>query len=134
MSDEKENEEPPKITTLEWIVAIASALCIAGIVAILIYEQTRERINYPVISVKLLDIQKIEDGYLARVTVRNDGDKTGSRVECKADLVTGGNKTETSVARIEFVPPRSSKKAGFVFREDPRTGELRLRAGGFEER
>jgi uncharacterized protein (TIGR02588 family) len=129
-----EDDQPPPITALEWVVAIVSAICILALLGFLINEQVSSKQLPPDISLKLEGIEKQSDQYLARVSVHNSGDKTASRVECAAELKFGSNQVEQSTARLEFVPPHSRKKIGFIFQHNPSEGELRLSPLGFEER
>jgi uncharacterized protein (TIGR02588 family) len=129
-----EEDQPPKISALEWGVAILSAICVVAIVAILIIEQIKMGEPVPRISIKLEKVEKQKEHYLVTATAHNDGDKTGSRVECRAELKRGEQTVEQRTARIEFLPPHSKKKIGFYFERDPNSAELTLRPGGYEER
>jgi uncharacterized protein (TIGR02588 family) len=132
--EREKDERAPKVTTLEWVIAIASALIFVALIALLVFEQFQEKRPFPVITVAMTSIEPQSTNFLARAEVRNEGDKTASRLECKAEILREGKVVEESIARVEFVPPHSTKKIGFVFRENPREGELRLQPGGFEER
>jgi uncharacterized protein (TIGR02588 family) len=129
-----EEDQTPKISPLEWIVAALSAICVVAIVAILIFEQVNMGEPVPRISINLEKIEKQKDHYLVTAIARNDGDKTGSRVECTAQLKRDEQMLEQRTARIEFLPPHSEKKIGFYFAQDPNAAELRLQPGGYEER
>jgi uncharacterized protein (TIGR02588 family) len=131
---EKEKDPAPKITALEWVVAILSAAAFAAIVAMLLFEQSRQDRPFPIVTAKITRVEKESTNFVAMAEVRNDGDKTASRLECTAEVVRDGKAVESRMARVEFLPPHSSKRVGFVFGDEARAGELRVRLGGFEER
>lgn len=142
MSEEKEKpkekapeeDRPPKISALEWFVSILSIIAVAGVVAILIHEHMTETQPTPVLTIHVDKIEKQGEHFLAAATARNDGDKTASRLECLARLTGRDNAVEEHMARIEFLPPHSTKRIGFVFSRDPREGDLKVAPGGYEER
>jgi uncharacterized protein (TIGR02588 family) len=100
----------------------------------LIWQQVKTDIPSAMMTATVESVTPQHESYLAHVTIKNEGDKTAYRLDCTADLVREGKLVETSMARVEYVPPHSTKKVGFYFKQNTRTGDVRIHFGGFEER
>jgi uncharacterized protein (TIGR02588 family) len=63
-------------------------------------------------------VAKASSGYLARITVHNTGGSTAAQVEIEGELTVGGE-MERSEVTLDYVPDRSQKHAGLMFRRNP---------------
>ncbi len=72
-------------------------------------------------------------GFLVRITAVNEGGTTAEGVIVEAELRSGTEPVERSRTTIDYLPPRSEKKAGLFFTRDPRQLDLQVRSLGYEE-
>jgi uncharacterized protein (TIGR02588 family) len=63
-----------------------------------------------------------------RYEVRNDGGLTAESVRVVGELTRNGRTVETVSSTIAYVPVESRRAGALVFREDPRSGTLTIRA------
>ena len=106
---------------------------IAGVLGFLLYTGINE--NHPVPDVKLTvdSVLRIQNGYVVRVTVTNEGGLTAGGVTLEGELRNGAELVERSETVIELLPSHSKKRAGLFFSRDPNRFELKLRPLGYEE-
>src|SRR4051794_16192634 len=71
--------------------------------------------------------------FLVQFSIRNDGKKTAAQVIVEGKLERGELSSETSSVTFDYVPGGSVRHGGVLFRHDPRSSELTLRALGFRE-
>jgi uncharacterized protein (TIGR02588 family) len=101
----------------------AIALCLIGILG---WEAMQAPGRPPSVSVAVERITPTEGGYIVGVRAQNRSSTTAAGVVIEAEL--GGERGE---ATLDYVPGRSSRTAGFFFEQDPRRGELSVRALGY---
>lgn len=127
----KPGREP--VPPLEWLSAALGLLLALGIVGALVREGLAGSDHaVPVLAVKTSRVVAAGGGYVVEVTVANAAPHTAASVQIEGQLETPGAEPETSNATIDYVPGRSSAKAGLLFATDPRAGELKLRVMGYE--
>ena len=83
-------------------------------------------------SFRLGQIEAQPQGFLVPFEAVNDGDATAAAVEIVGRLRLG-ELTEESRVTIDYLPAASYGRGGLWFRQDPRQGELVLRAEGYLE-
>lgn len=71
--------------------------------------------------------------HLVHFTARNEGRATAASVTVEGELSTGTGEPVLSTTDIDFVPAGSSRSGGLYFRDDPRRGQLVVRALGYTE-
>ncbi|MBC7767365.1 MAG: TIGR02588 family protein [Phycisphaerales bacterium] len=118
----------PNTPLIEWIVGGFGALVFAAMVAVLTANALTDPGGLPSIVTSVERIEAVEGGYAVAFTARNEGDTTAAMVEITAEA--GG---ETHSATIDYLPPRSQRRGGVFFERDPRGGELKLRAEGYQD-
>ena len=82
---------------------------------------------------RLEDVQPAGDGFVARIAGVNASPETAAAVQVEGVLSRGGEEVESATATLDYVPGHSEKRGGLFFAEDPREGDLRLRALGYQE-
>ncbi len=87
----------------------------------------------PALSVRAAEIRQQAGTYVVRIRARNEADATAAAVLVEGQLREGGATVETSQATISYVPGHSERRAGLIFRRDPRARQLVLRVAGYEE-
>ena len=116
----------------EWIAAgIGVALVLASI-TVLIHSAATLR-GSPQLSVRAASTEPAGRQYLVTIEVGNQGGSTAADARIEAELRRGAEIVERSETTIDFVPPKSKRRAGLFFLNDPRAHELTLRASGYRE-
>jgi uncharacterized protein (TIGR02588 family) len=117
---------------LEWAAGAFGALVFCGMLGVLISTGLSGADNPPSISVDVERVVATENGYLLEFAAYNEGDVTAAAVEIVAELKAGGEMQERR-ARFDYLPPRSERRGGFFFETDPRQGDLRVYADGYND-
>jgi uncharacterized protein (TIGR02588 family) len=87
----------------------------------------------PDVKLSVASVVEIRNGFLVRITAVNEGGMTAEGVIVEAELRSGTEPVERSRTTIDYLPPRSEKKAGLFFTRDPRQLDLQVRSLGYEE-
>ena len=121
-----------QIPRLEWLFALLGAGLVFGTASFILYEGFTRGSSPPDIRVTVESVARLNES--SRVVLRavNRGDSTAADVKVEATLVRGGNVVETTELTFQYLPPNSERKGGVFFENDPRTGELKVRAKGYE--
>ena len=117
----------------EWIVAIASAALVLGVLGFLIWDAVRSPRTPPDITIEVDSIQTAGPGYLVLFRAHNTGRTTAAEVLVEGELEADTGSVETAETTIDYVPAEGRQHGGLYFREDPRRLRLRLRAHGYRE-
>lgn len=129
MAERKHRGETP---LLEWIVGGLGAVIFCAMLAILGQNALSNANAPPDIRVRIERITSVENGYAIAFIARNEGDITAAGAEFTATLNSGAM-TEQHQATIDYLPPHSERRGGFLFANDPRAGALTIRAGGYSD-
>jgi uncharacterized protein (TIGR02588 family) len=116
---------------LEWIVAAIGVLLVGGAIAYLVYHSMTRGQTPPDIRAVAERVLELDHGYVVQFRVRNEGGSAAAQVTIEGELVGADGTTERAEAVLDYLPPRSDRTGGLLFRSDPRQGELRLRATGY---
>lgn len=124
---------PERIPLVEWIAAFFGLAVVAGMIAFLALEAVKERDDVPpFLTVQPLRLAEMDGQYVVEIQVNNATFKTGAAVQVEGKLSKGGSDVETSNVSLSYVPGRSHRRAGLVFRHDPRRYNVSLRVTGYE--
>jgi uncharacterized protein (TIGR02588 family) len=82
--------------------------------------------------VQVESVVTLKNGYLVKIKVVNYGDTTAEGLIVEGELNKGEEQLELSHTEIDYAPAHAEKQGG-LFSQDPRRGELRVRALGSEE-
>lgn len=121
------------IPLLEWIIGGIGLLIVAATVAVLVHEAVAGDNSPPDVKLTVEAMRPLRNGYLVKVRAENEGGEAAARVPVEVELVSQAKVIETSDTQFEYLPAHSVRDAGVFFTQDPREGELRLRARGYEE-
>lgn len=119
------------VPTLEWIVGGIGALLVALIVGYLVYAALGRDETPPDVRLRVLEIRPFAESYVVRFEAENEGSLAAAQLVIEGELELPGGSLETGQATIDYLPPRSTREAALVFREDPSAGTLTLRPIGF---
>jgi uncharacterized protein (TIGR02588 family) len=127
------NRRAPQTSTVEWIVAAASAVLVLGVLGFLIYDGVRKPQTPPDVTVQVDSISKAGPGYLVLFRALNRGRATAAEVLVEGELEADTGRVETSQTTIDYVPGGGEQRGGLYFTRDPRILRLQLRAHGYRE-
>lgn len=139
MSTSSDRQTPAKksgsseIPLLEWIIGAIGLVIVALAVGVLIYEAVAGDKSPPNVKLTVQSIEPMRHRFLVRVLAENEGGEPAARVAITAELRKESTVLETGETQFEFLPSHSSREAGVFFTQDPRQGEIHLRARGYEE-
>ena len=132
-SGSQKPQEENAIPILEWIVATIGFVLVAGVISFLLYEAIGGNRLPPDVKLSVDSVVETRNGYLATITAVNEGGITAEGVDIEGELKRGPETIERSRTTIDYLPPRSEKKAGLFFTHDPRQLDLQVRSFGYEE-
>ena len=132
-SGSQKPQEENAIPILEWIVATIGFVLVAGVISFLLYEAIVGNRLPPDVKLSVDSVVQTRNGYLAKITAVNEGGITAEGVDIEGELKKGTETIERSQTTIDYLPPRSEKKAGLFFTRDPRQLDLQVRSLGYEE-
>ena len=127
-----EKETPNRATPrLEWIVGGLGTLLVGSAIAVLLYHALVRDRSPPDIRVTAGQVLDLQGGYLVRFRASNEGNSAAAQVTIEGELAGPDGAIEVSDVVLDYLPPRSDRQGGLLFSENPRNGELRLRATGY---
>jgi uncharacterized protein (TIGR02588 family) len=135
-SKSKGNEKQPpgaEIPALEWIVGSLGLVIVVLAVGVLLYEAFAGDKSPPDVKLTVQTTTQLRNGYLVKVRAENQGGEPAARVRITAELMGKKQVLESRETQFEYLPPHSTREAGVFFSTDPREGEVRLQAQGYEE-
>jgi uncharacterized protein (TIGR02588 family) len=133
MKKSKSNVQRRSIPLSEWIAAGIGVALLLGSIAILIYGVATSPDSPPRLSVRVASIERAGEQYLVLIEVQNEGGSTAADARIEAELRQQDSVVERSETTLDFVPRKSTRRAGVFFSRDPRANELTLRASGYRE-
>jgi len=113
---------------LEWATGALGALVLAVMLGVLVNAGLSDADAPPDVRTRVERILPVTDGYVVELIAENAGDQTAADVEIIAKL--GADEAR---ARFDYLPPHSERRGGVFFRNDPRAGDLTLRADGYAD-
>lgn len=107
---------------LEWIASALGLVLTLGVMAVIARDAFGSGDQLaPDIAVAATGVRRSGAGFLVEFEARNLSPITAAQVTIEGKLPGG----ETSMATIDYVPGRSSRRGGLYFGEDPRGAQLR---------
>ena len=134
-ADRERNEAQGERTPLlEWVAGAVGATLTLTLIGFLGWEAWTSPGDVPPdVTVRLEAVLPAGEGFVARIVAANGSPETAAAVEVEGVLSRDGDEVETAGATLDYVPGNSEKRGGLFFSEDPREGDLRLRALGYQE-
>jgi uncharacterized protein (TIGR02588 family) len=116
----------------EWATGALGALLVLATVAFLGYQAAAEDGTPPDLVVGVESVSRTASGaWRVEFTARNQGGTTAARVQIQGELRAPGAEPEMGEVILDYVPGHGERRAGLLFRGDPRRG-LELRALGYD--
>lgn len=120
------------IARMEWFVALLGLALVVSTLSWIIWRGLMRESAPPQVSLQVLSVVQIGNGYLVNVQAINQGGKTVADVKVAGTLGNARGQVETAEMTFRFLPPGSPKQGGLFFAQDPRTLKLELSAQGYE--
>jgi uncharacterized protein (TIGR02588 family) len=126
-------DHPPDVAIplLEWVVGALGALLVAAAIAALVYNSLTRGQTSPHFRLEAARVLDLQNAYLVQFRAFNEGGSAAAAVTIEGELVGPDGRAEVSEAVLDYLPPRSTREGGLLFENDPRAGELSLRAKGY---
>jgi uncharacterized protein (TIGR02588 family) len=115
-----------------WLAAVGMLFVLASFTMLLRESLTGNR-RVADISVHIEEILPSAQGYLVSLRIGNSGNGTAAALNVEGVLRRGGTHVETSLVTVDYVAAGSERDATLIFSNDPRQGELTVRAKGYFE-
>jgi uncharacterized protein (TIGR02588 family) len=116
----------------EWVVGAVGLVIVVVTLGVLLYETMAGDKTPPDVKLRVQSIATLRNGFLVKVEAENEGGEPAARVPVQGELVQAGKVSETAEVQFEYLPAHSKREAGLFFKQDPRQGEVRLQALGYE--
>lgn len=130
----KRRDEGPRTRPMEWLLAGASALLLAGMVGYLAWEGIARPDGPPQVVVLAGEPRAVAGGFLVEFTARNDGRSSAANVQIVGELGQPPDGVlERSEAVLDYVPEGSTRRGWLRFTRDPARHGLAVMVGGQTE-
>jgi uncharacterized protein (TIGR02588 family) len=119
------------IPWLEWLASGIGFLLVVGVFGVIGWQAFGDATSAPEITVETTGVAPAAGSYRVTFTARNDGGAAAAQVRIEGTLSDGSRPSETSSVVLDYIPGHSAREGGLFFTQDPRAGDLALRASGF---
>lgn len=133
MSEEEPRGHAHGISRWEWLVAALGLSMLVATIWILLAARFDLPRRPPDVAVRVREVVRVSNGWLVRIEAENAGDETAAGLRIQGALARAGAAPEQAETQLDFLPGRSTRRAGLFFAADPRAGRLELRAVSFQE-
>jgi uncharacterized protein (TIGR02588 family) len=118
----------------EWVIAAAGAAITIAAIGLMVSEGLEHSEGeVPDVVVKADSIVEVSAGYVLVFSAINEGDATAAAVQVTGTLFADTGIVEERSTTMDFVPTRSQRGGGLIFRLDPRAFRVTLRAEGYQK-
>jgi uncharacterized protein (TIGR02588 family) len=117
---------------LEWIAGAIGAVLFLAALAVLAAEGLATKAP-PAIGARVVETHTQAGGWLVVFEAKNTGDQPAESVKFVLSLGNGEGAGERREMVIDFIGPRSSRRAGVFFTSDPGGRELHIEPQGYLE-
>jgi uncharacterized protein (TIGR02588 family) len=117
----------------EWVAAGIGGAMVVAVVAFMAYEAATLS-PHPTarLAIRIDTVVAYPSGYIVELRAINSGDATAASVLVQGELRGDTGVVERSEVTVDFVPARSWRAAGLVFKNDPRRHRMEVRPVGFD--
>lgn len=117
---------------LEWSAALVGLIITLGLVGFIGWEALKAPDERPpAIEVAAERVSQVAGGHVVEIVAINRGPATAAAVQVEGILRGVAAEPVRSEMIFDYVPGHSRQRGGLFFREDPRLGQLELRAVGY---
>lgn len=131
-NDHKKEQQQPKRTLAEWVTFGAASLILAVIVSLVGYTLLNEKDQPPVLGVSNKTIREVDGQFYVPFEVVNTGGETAESIQIMAELEINDEVKETGDIQIDFLSSGEKEQGAFIFKRDPRQGQLTIRVTSYK--
>lgn len=115
----------------EWITFIIACLIVTTLIGLVLFTWITQDDQPPVLSIRIDSIRQAQGQYYVPFTITNEGGGTAESVQVIGELKVNGQ-VETGEQQIDFLSGGEKQEGAFIFRLNPRQGQLSLRAASYK--
>lgn len=131
-SSNKAQERPPR-NLAEWVTFIIASLILGTIAGLVIYSWATKQERPPAFEInQSKDVRESQGQFYIPFEISNTGGETVESVQIVAELRVNGQVEESGDQQIDFLSEGEKEEGAFVFRQDPRKGELTVRVASYK--
>jgi uncharacterized protein (TIGR02588 family) len=131
-STQKHQKRPPR-SPAEWVTFSIASLILAAIAGLVIYTWATKQERPPSFSIDQSPQIRESDGqFYVPFEISNTGGETVESVQIVAELKINGQIEESGDQQIDFLSEGEKETGAFIFRKDPRKGELTVRVSSYK--
>jgi uncharacterized protein (TIGR02588 family) len=123
----------PYTSKQTWALAAIGMLFLFASFSVLLRESLAGAQPAADIAIRVDEIRPSAQGHLVSLKIANSGTATAASLGVEGVLTRGGVDVESSDITIDYVAAGSERDAVLFFSNDPRQGELSVRAKGYIE-
>lgn len=132
--NKRASRRPPERPRLEWMVGIACAVLVLGVVGFLAFEALFGDHRPPHLTAVIERLEPGSAGTLAIVTVINGGDEAAAKVGVEATVTRAGQPPEQKDIEFDYVAAGATRSGAFVIEgQDIRMENIAVSVHGFAE-
>lgn len=128
---ERDAPHEERISRWEWVAGAIGLVLVVAALVVLVREALAPASPADLV-VRADSTRAGRDAWVVHFTVTNGGRAPAMEVVVEGRLANGRD-TLAATTTVRYVPGNSRRGGGLLFPVDPATGELRLRATGYEE-
>jgi uncharacterized protein (TIGR02588 family) len=126
------HKRPPR-TIAEWVTFSIASLILAAIAGLVIYSWATKRQSPPVLQIdRSNEIRETNGQFYVPFEISNTGGETVESVQVVAELKINGQVAESGDQQFDFLSEDEKEEGAFVFRQDPRKGELTVQVASYK--
>lgn len=118
---------------LEWLAGGLGLLLVLLTAGVVFQEALFGDRSPPAVTVEARQVHAVKGGWLVEIEVINSGGTPAAQVAVEGELTLAAKAPETAEASFDYVPDHSRRRGGLFFADDPRRGQLSLRAKGYAQ-
>ena len=117
----------------EWLSFGISSLIVGTTAGLVIYSWTTGRNSPPILAIQRTEpIREVDGQFYVPFEISNTGGETAESLQVIAELKVKTAVQESGDLQIDFLSRGETEKAAFVFKTDPRKGDLVLRVASYK--
>ncbi|MBD3882714.1 TIGR02588 family protein [Phormidium tenue FACHB-886] len=115
----------------EQVTFAIAALIVVSLVGLVIFSWVTQSKQPPILSIRSEAVREAQGQFYIPYSVTNDGGETAESVQVLGELEINGKVAEAGEQQIDFLSGGETEEGAFIFRQDPRKGNLTLRVASY---